>query len=199
MASIINLLRHRWKHFRFQPRAALARYHLAMIDFTTGLGNSAWLLYGLTRSLKPATCVEIGSATGCSACHIGLAQRENVAGRLFAIDPHTATDWNDPGSVDTLALLQHNLRRCGVDRYVDVVCATSEQEERDWTRPIDLIFIDGDHSYDGVKHDGNLFSRHLAPFGVAVFHDTTWELHAAARTDIGVPRFLDELRRAGHP
>jgi len=42
----------------------LARYRLATGEFSTGLSHSAWLLYGLVRSLQPETCVEIGSARG---------------------------------------------------------------------------------------------------------------------------------------
>lgn len=36
-----------------------------------------------------------------------------------------------------------------------------------------------------------------------IFHDTTWELHRhddpRYRDDMGVPRFVDELRRQGYP
>lgn len=188
-----------WKHLRFQPRAAWSRLQLATIDFRSGLGHSAWLLYGLARALRPATCVEIGSASGWSTCHVGLALRENVHGRLFAIDPHATTGWNDPGRSDSFVTLQRNLRRCGVANYVEVVRQTSVDAARGWSRPIDLLFIDGDHSYAGVRRDWELFSPHLSPFGVAVFHDTAWELQGGGRPDMGVPRFVDELRRDGFP
>jgi len=106
---------HQFRHLRFQPRIAWTRFQLATIDFATGLSSSAWLLYGLARSLRPETCVEIGSATGWSTCHIALALRENVHGKLYAIDPHASTNWNDPGRVDSLPELRRNLRRCRVD------------------------------------------------------------------------------------
>ena len=35
----------------------------------------------------------------------------------------------------------------------------------------DLIFIDGDHSYDGVKKDFELYKELLSPRGYIVFHD----------------------------
>jgi predicted O-methyltransferase YrrM len=188
-----------WRQARFQPRIAVVRYRLATSDFPTGMSHSAWLLYGLARSLQPEICVEIGSARGWSTCHLGLALRENVRGKLYAIDPHLATNWNDTDSVATLPVLRRNLRRCGVARYVEIVRATSEEAARNWTQPIDLLFIDGDHSYEGVKRDWTLFSPYLAPFGVAAFHDSTWELHGPNRPDMGVPRFLEELRTAGYP
>lgn len=188
-----------FRQARLQLRIALARFRLAQLPAATGLGHSAWLLHGLVRSLQPATCVEIGSATGWSTCHIALALRENVRGRLYAIDPHASTDWNDPGTVHTLPALRRNLQRCMVENYVEIIRAHSADAARDWNRTIDLLFIDGDHSYPGVKRDWELFSPFLAPFGVAVFHDSTWDLHEPTRPDMGVPRFLEELRCAGYP
>lgn len=187
------------RQWRFQPRTAWARYRIATGAFSSGLGQSAWLLYGLARSLQPKVCVEIGSALGWSACHIGLALRENFHGTLYAIDPHRPTDWNDANAVESLPSLKRNLRRCGVERYVQIVRATSQEAARDWKHPIDLLFIDGDHSYEGVQRDWLLFSPHLTRFGVAVFHDATWDLHGPSRSDMGVPRFLEELRTAGYP
>jgi predicted O-methyltransferase YrrM len=198
MSSLASL-QFRLRQIRFQLRLAWTRYQLATTDFATGLGGSAWVLHGLVRSLRPNVCVEIGSATGWSTCHIGLALRENFHGRLFAIDPHMPTNWNDQRATESLPILQRNLRRCGVERYVEIVRAMSDVAAREWQQPIDFLFIDGDHSYEGVKRDWELFSPHLTPFGVAAFHDTTWGLHGSNRPDMGVPRFVDELRRAGHP
>jgi predicted O-methyltransferase YrrM len=190
-----------WKNrqLRHQLYLLRARYHLATTGFTTGLGPSAWLLHGLVRSLRPDVCVEIGSAQGGSTCHIAFALKENLAGRLYAIDPHGPTAWNDDGPVETFPILSRNLRRCGVSEYVEIVRATSEEAARGWTRPIDFLFIDGDHSYEGVRRDWELFSPFLGEFGVAVLHDTTWERHGPNRPDMGVPRFVDELRREGYP
>ena len=170
-------------------------------DFRSGLGDSANLLYGFVRSMKPETCVEIGSARGKSACFIGMALKENGRGKLYAIDPHTTTAWNDDQSVETLSVLQSNITQLGLDNQVSILRTTSEEAARQWTRSIDFIFIDGDHSYEGVKRDWELFLPHIKPFGLAVFHDTIWDLAPSehSRTDMGVPRFVDELREKGYP
>jgi predicted O-methyltransferase YrrM len=194
----------RFRYLRHHVRMVWPRYKLSTGDFRTGLGPSAWLLHGLVRSLAPDVVVETGSARGWSACHIGLALRENVRGRLYAIDPHTNTDWNDSGAEDaSLPAFRRNIAAMGLEPYIEIIRADSRSAARDWTRPIDLIFIDGDHSHQGVKADWELFSPFLTASGVAVFHDTTWELHrhddARYRPDMGVPRFVDELRRQGYP
>ncbi len=43
----------------------------------------------------------------------------------------------------------------------------------------------------------------MKPFGVVIFHDTMWEVAEQdpqyRREDMGVPKFVEELRLAGYP
>jgi predicted O-methyltransferase YrrM len=172
------------------------------MDFASGLGDGAWLLYGIVRAAKPQTVVEIGSAQGKSTCYIAAALSENTRGHLYAIDPHSLTSWNDVGSVETYTIIQRNLKQAGVAEKVTLLRETSENVAATWDRPIDVLFIDGDHSYDGVKRDWERFVPHVSSFGFVVFHDTLWDLHPDPkyqRADMGVPRFVEELRRSGYP
>ena len=179
---------------------ALQRARLSMIEFHSGLADSSAVLYGLVRSMKPQVCVEIGSARGNSSCAIGAALKENGCGKLYAIDPHSATQWNDSHSVETFDILRRNIAAVGLTEQVEIVRSLSGEAARDWTRPIDLIFIDGDHSYEGVKQDWDMFVKHITPFGLVVFHDTIWEILPAANernSTMGVPRFVNGLESAG--
>ncbi len=172
------------------------------IDFHSGLGDSAYLLYGLAKALKPKVAVEIGSARGKSACYVGQALKENGGGKLFAIDPHTRTNWNDENSVDTLDEMRRNIRSFRLEKQIEIIRETSERAAGRWMLPIDLLFIDGDHSYEGVKRDWELFSPHVSSFGIVIFHDPIWELRPDSRysrEDMGVPAFVEELRVAGYP
>jgi predicted O-methyltransferase YrrM len=38
-------------------------------------------------------------------------------------------------------------------------------------QPIDMLFIDGDHTYEGVKRDFELYRPLLKPGGIIAFHD----------------------------
>jgi predicted O-methyltransferase YrrM len=172
------------------------------IDFASGLSSGGHILYGLARTMRPQVCVEIGSARGLSACYVGRALLENNQGMLYAIDPHSTTNWNDSDSVDTYNIMTKNLARYGVASRVEIVRDYSTIVAKSWTTSIDLLFIDGDHSYEGVKNDWELYSKFVTAFGVVVFHDTTWEYHRDStwyRKDMGVPRFVDELRSSGFP
>ena len=196
-----NLSISTWQHQRRRRTAGLTYARAEGIDFHSGLGDLASLLYGLVRSMKPTTCVEIGSARGKSACYVGMALKENGRGKLYAIDPHITTTWNDDHSVQSLGILQFNISKLGLTDQITIVRSTSEDAAKIWDLPIDLIFIDGDHSYEGVKRDWQLFVPHMKPFGVVVFHDTIWDIVPTerSRADMGVPRFVDELRQQHFP
>jgi predicted O-methyltransferase YrrM len=185
----------------FQRRVRYAQLSSKAEQISSGLGDSAAVLYGLVRSMKPEVCVEIGSARGKSACYIGMALKENGRGKLYAIDPHEPTDWNDNESVNSIEIFMKNISELGLSKQVTLVRSYSEDAARDWKRPIDLIFIDGDHSYEGVRRDWELFVPYVKAFGVVVFHDTIWDLppyRDQALTTMGVPRFVDELRQQGY-
>ena len=53
--------------------------------------------------------------------------------------------------------------------------------------PIDFLFIDGDHSYEGVKQDYQRYSPFVRPGGFVALHDI------AAADAPGVARFWSEL------
>jgi len=59
-------------------------------------------------------------------------------------------------------------------------------------RPLDLLFIDGDHSYDGVKKDFEMYSTLVAPGGTIAFHDI---VDGPEGNVGGVPKFWREIRQ----
>lgn len=57
-------------------------------------------------------------------------------------------------------------------------------------REIDLLFIDGDHNYEAVKRDFEIFEPLVRPGGMIVFHDILY------RYDDGdVPKLWKEIKR----
>jgi cephalosporin hydroxylase len=59
-------------------------------------------------------------------------------------------------------------------------------------RGVDLLFIDGDHSYQGVKTDFELYSPLVSKNGAIAFHDIVPGAEASVG---GVPRFWNELKQ----
>ena len=65
-------------------------------------------------------------------------------------------------------------------------------------KKIDLLFIDGDHSYNGVSNDYKRFKKYVNPEGVIAFHDIhpdSFSLFGLkTETYVGdVPRFWNEI------
>ena len=121
-------------------------------------------------------------------------------GKLYVIDPHTKTDWNDWYSVDSLDAFNRNIRKAGVTQYVELLRGTTAEIAPGWNREIDLLFIDGDHSYEGVRYDWETFYKYLTDFSVTIFHDTTYELRSdydSETSRMGVARLVDEAAQRG--
>ena len=78
--------------------------------------------------------------------------------------------------MNSYEIMVKNVRSLALSRYVEIVRKTSVEAVQGWNRKIDLLFIDGDHSYEGIKLDWELFSPYVAPFGAVVFHDTAWDI-----------------------
>jgi cephalosporin hydroxylase len=57
-------------------------------------------------------------------------------------------------------------------------------------RRADFLYIDGDHTYDGVRLDYEMYSPLVREGGVIAFHDI-----ATRKADAGVYRLWDELKR----
>jgi predicted O-methyltransferase YrrM len=57
--------------------------------------------------------------------------------------------------------------------------------------PLDLLFIDGDHTYDGVKQDFEMYSRFAKSGGIVAFHDIAKHPPEA---EVQVDRFWNEIK-----
>lgn len=55
---------------------------------------------------------------------------------------------------------------------------------------LDLLFIDGDHTYEGVKQDFEMYSPFVRPGGIVAFHD----ILPVSTAGIEVARFWDEIK-----
>ena len=56
--------------------------------------------------------------------------------------------------------------------------------------PVDFLFIDGDHSYEGVSRDFELYSSLVRAGGLVAFHDVSPRISAGT----GVPQFWNEFK-----
>lgn len=131
--------------------------------------------------VRGAHLVEIGLMFGISlgalydAC-VGRAKRVFVTG----IDPMTGyygDEKRDPvtGAAVSLGVVNRNMEFMHIpkDRMGIIVerSASAVEEVASLEREIDMLIIDGDHSYEAVKADYDLYSPLMRPGGFIVFDD----------------------------
>lgn len=114
--------------------------------------------------------VEIGSYLGASSCFLAAAAME-TRGRLYCIDT-----WQNEGMSEGLRNTYDEF--CiNTSRYKYVIRAlrkTSIEASRDFQDVADLLFIDGDHSYQGVKTDLQCWLPYVRIGGWVLLHDYGW-------------------------
>ena len=125
-------------------------------------------LYETAKSLPDnAVIVEIGSYLGRSASFIAAALKESNK-TFFAVDTfenHAMTE----GKRDTLASFKENTKP--FNDHIQILQGLSAEVVRDFSLSIDLLFIDGDHSYEGCLADLESWLPHVKEGGSIIFHD----------------------------
>lgn len=148
------------------------------------LDEEAKALYDLAISLhttKPEI-LEIGSWLGKSAVVFGAALVKRGSGNVHCIDPFDASGdkrseeryKNESNLIGNqlFAQFNQNINNCGVSAYIRPHIGLSSAIAERWNTEIDLLFIDGDHSYSGVAADFKNFSKWVKIGGMVCFHDT---------------------------
>ena len=141
------------------------------------LGENEARFLALAATSVPAhgVIVEIGSFKGRSTVMLAKLAAHYGLGPVISIDPHTHN--LSEKTADSSALpstheeFLHSLREAGIEEQVEVHREYSGEVSRNWDRPIRLLWIDGDHSYNGAKEDFVNFLPHLSPKGIVAFHD----------------------------
>lgn len=139
-------------------------------------GRALYRAAAATRRL--GAIVEIGSWKGRST--VWLAHGARAAGhRVHAVDPHAGSR-EDPDA-RTLDAFLATVSRAGIGDVVEPLVMRSEQAARVLTGPVELLFIDGDHSPEGARRDGELWLPRVMVGGLAMFHDVATSGYSGPR------------------
>lgn len=129
--------------------------------------DEAALLYRLVRDAGTATIVEIGRFKGGSTLVMATAMAPGST--LWSYDLHVAPR-PDLAGADLDAELADALRRLGVDAGVHLEVGDSRTVEIP-PGPFDVLFVDGDHAYEGAKADFERWGLQVREGGHLLFHD----------------------------
>ena len=150
--------------------------------------------FWLVKALRPATLVELGTHSGNS--YFALCQAMNAfcpAGRAYAVDTWQGDEHAGHYGEEVFAdVTRFNASHFG--QFSTLIRSTFDEARRyfpegDATGGIDLLHIDGLHSYEAVRHDFETWRATLSRRGVVLFHDTN-----VRERDFGVWRLWNDLR-----
>jgi predicted O-methyltransferase YrrM len=178
-------------------------HHENAKELNLGFG---FLYYGLARTLRPKHVVVIGSGFGFSVVCLALGLKDNGRGHLSFVDPSYSvlthgpfntiggtSQWDDPRKVE------RHFRRFGVEQLVTHYRLRSDEFFSRYDDlnlpPIDVAFIDGNHSYEDVRRDFMGSLSHMRKDAYLLLHDTNIYLREMVR-HAGVKRWVKTV--SGH-
>jgi hypothetical protein len=141
------------------------------------------IVYSLIQHMRAKVCVCIGSGGGfipriITQARIDLHNQQILEGNpdynwgdigvTYLVDACNGvggpTDIEDETSFFRTKFYPRLIKSTSVDAYYDFFVRQDIK--------IDFLFIDGDHSYEGVKKDFELYSKIISDNGTIVLHDT---------------------------
>ena len=154
-------------------------------------GHTPFAMWFVTQ-LRPRLLVELGSYSGIS--YLAFCQAVEAAGldtRCFAVDT-----WQGDEHAGYYGEHIYQTLRENHDPYYatfsTLLRKTFDEALADFAdASVDLLHIDGLHTYEAVRHDFEVWLPKLSQRGVVLFHDTE-----VRGNDFGVWRFWDEIRQA---
>ncbi len=168
----------------------------ACLDFPERLvSGSAWIEHvpfgmAIVEITKPKILVELGAFSGTSYCAFcQTVKKLNLSTKCYAID-----NWQgDPhggyyGEEVFQDLKQHHDIRYGM--FSTLIRSEFDEAVKHFgDKSIDLLHIDGYHTYEAVKHDFETWLPKLSDSAIVLFHDTN-----EYTSDFGIWKFWDEVR-----
>jgi len=144
---------------------------------------------------SPGTIVEIGCFQGKSALNIarGLVHRDKPP-KFYSVDPHTPVDGKQFGPKDMVQCYENLAKWPEYGQHVRRICAPSWMAARMFgAGEVSMLFIDGDHTTEGVSSDLWNWRKTLPIGGHVLFHD-----HGMASVKKAISQF-DWLHLTGKP
>lgn len=161
----------------------------ARLDMPSAWWGHVPFAFWLIAVCKPRLLVELGTQHGVSyAAFCEAVSRSRLDAKVYAVD----TWKGDPQAGFYGDQVYHELKAFSDANYApfsELLRMTFDEAGLRFSdSAIDILHIDGYHSYEAVRHDFEQWRPKLSERGVILFHDTN-----VRRDDFGVWRFFEEL------
>ena len=120
--------------------------------------------------------MEIGSWKGKSTIWISYGSKAGSNVKVHAIDPHTGSPEHSEmfgGKVWTFEEFQRNIENAKLKDMVVPHVDFSTSVAKTFNEPVEFIFIDGLHEFEGVRDDFEDWYPKVVQGGFMAFHDST--------------------------
>lgn len=160
--------------------------HLVLSAWQEHLPFAFWVI----EAHRPAVLVELGSHSGVS--YFGFCQAVlelKLATRCYAVDTWRGDDHTGQYSEDIFRAVRNRNTRL-YNAFSELVRSTFDDAADHFADgSVDLLHIDGFHTYEAVKGDFETWLPKLSKRAVVLMHDTN-----VRKRDFGVFRLFEELQ-----
>jgi len=170
---------------------SLQRFEPKRIVFSTWIDHLPFA-YDIVEAVRPKTVVELGVYNGLSFFAFCQSMTENnIDGVAYAIDCWEGDEHTDAYDNSIFQDVQQHARENyrGITYLMKMFFSEALQHFDD--DAIDLLHIDGLHTYEAVKEDFETWYPKVRPGGIVLFHDVMARLK-----DFGAWKFFEELERS---
>ncbi len=130
----------------------------------------AKFLYWLAAQVpERGLALEIGSFKGKSSCFVAAGLPVNA--KLICVDTWQNDAMPYDSQTDVLPEFLNNTKK--YRERIEVNRGRSLDVASRWSRPLDFLFIDGDHSYEGCSADLRAWLPFVKSGGWIAFHDSS--------------------------
>ncbi len=148
-------------------------------------------LLSLLKKRRPKAVLEIGTERGGSFFAFSRMAADDAV--LVSIDLDNRRAWKHE-FIESLALGSQSAFALGCDSHsAETVKLVENALHGKGLEKFDFIFLDGDHTYKGVKKDFHMYSKMLNKNGIIAFHDITMNHPKANKCEVG--KFWNEIKR----
>jgi len=171
-------------------------YNNSKFEFDNNIKSAWWghifFAYDLVRNEKPSKIVELGTHRGVSFFSFCQAVKDgDFDAELYAIDTWEGdkhTGFNDVE--DVFSGVKKNVEDHFADLNINLVKKTFDRAVNKFDdKSINLLHIDGLHTYEAVKNDFESWLDKMTDDGIVLFHD----IHEK-KEDFGVYKLWHELK-----
>jgi predicted O-methyltransferase YrrM len=132
------------------------------------------LLYDVAKHCddKHGAIVEIGSWKGKSTVCLGRGSQAGQYAPVYTVDPHQNTSTHKVfATTHTYEEFKRNIQEAGVSEVIFPIIKTSQEAAELFLEPVHFLFIDGEHDYEMVRLDFQLWYPKVIYGGFIAFHD----------------------------